>query len=52
MVQRPLTVYENLSGTARSAVDRALEGTKLGAMLRYAPRRRLGKRKFKLVRES
>jgi glutathione S-transferase len=46
MVQRPLAVYENLSGTARSAVDRALEGTDLAAMLRYfgSPNTRLAAR--------
>jgi hypothetical protein len=52
MLQRPSDAYAALSEPERSAVDAALAGTGLEAMLAYRPRHRLGKRSFKLVFEG
>jgi glutathione S-transferase len=52
MVQRPLDAYGGLADSARRAVDAAIAGTECEALFAYAPRHRLGKRKFKLVFES
>jgi len=51
MAQRPLDAYRALSADARDAVDRALAGTGLEALLDVRPRHRLRKRDFKLVFE-
>jgi len=51
MVQRPLDAYRALPLDARRAVDRTLDATGLDALLHFAPRYRLGKRRFKLVFE-
>jgi glutathione S-transferase len=52
MVQRPLDAYGALPPVARAAVDAALAGTGLDALLHFVPRHRLGKRDFKLVIEA
>lgn len=52
MVQRPLDAYRALSGAERAAVDRALAGTGLEALLALEPRHRLTKRDFKLAFED
>ncbi|HVN84483.1 MAG TPA: glutathione S-transferase family protein [Candidatus Binatia bacterium] len=52
MVQRPLDAYRALPPTGRAAVDRAIAGTGLDALLTDAPRYRLGKCRFKLVFET
>jgi glutathione S-transferase len=52
MLQRPQDAYTALGDSERSAVDAALAGTGLEAMLAYRPRHRLGKRRFKLVFEG
>jgi hypothetical protein len=52
MLQRPRDAYTALGQSERSAVDAALAGTGLEAMLAYRPRHRLGKRSFKLVFEE
>jgi glutathione S-transferase len=52
MLQRPQDAYTALGDSERTAVDAALAGTGLEAMLTYRPRHRLGKRRFKLVFEG
>ena len=52
MLQRPQDAYTALGKSERDAVDAALAGTGLEAMLAYRPRHRLGKRQFKLVFEG
>jgi glutathione S-transferase len=52
MLQRPLDAYLALGGPERARVDAALAGTGLVDALRYAPRHRLGKRRFQLVFEA
>ncbi len=52
MVQRPLDAYRALPAPERAAVDRALAGCSCAALLGYAPRHRLGKRRFQLVFET
>jgi glutathione S-transferase len=52
MVQRSLDAYRALDASGRAAVDRALAGTGCEALLEYAPRHRLEKRRFKLFRPS
>ena len=52
MVQRPLDAYRALPGPARAAVDRALAGSHCEEILAFAPRHRLGKRRFQLVFEG
>jgi glutathione S-transferase len=49
MLQRPLDARRALAEGERAAVDRALAGTGCEAILGYAPRHRLGKRRFRLV---
>jgi glutathione S-transferase len=51
MLQRPLDAYAALGAGDRRAVDAALAGTGLEAWLDFAPRHRLGKRRFQLVFE-
>lgn len=51
MLQRPRNAYVRLAPSERAAVDDALAGTGCEALLRYAPRHRLGKRRFQLVFE-
>jgi glutathione S-transferase len=51
MCQRPIDAYRALSTSDRAEVDRALDGSGCEQLLRYEPRHRLGKRKFKLVVE-
>jgi glutathione S-transferase len=52
MVQRPLDAYRALPAPERAAVDRALAGSACEALLAYAPRHRLGKRRFRLAFEA
>ncbi|UCE85701.1 MAG: glutathione S-transferase family protein [Deltaproteobacteria bacterium] len=52
MLQRPLDAYRALDDAGRAAVDRVLDGTGCEALFAYAPRHRLGKRRFKLVFEA
>ena len=52
MLQRTLDVVRALAPAERRAVDAALAGTGCEALLDYAPRHRLGKRRFKLVFEG
>jgi hypothetical protein len=49
MLQRPLDAHAALDGPARGAVEAALAGTGLEALLAYRPRHRLAKRRFQLV---
>ena len=52
MAQRPRDAWAALQAGERAAVDRALAGTGLEALLAFQPRHRLSKRDFKLVFES
>ncbi len=45
MLQRPLDAYRALPAADRAAVDRAVRGTGWEALLAYAPRHRVGKRR-------
>ena len=49
MVQRPIDAYRGLAAPAQRRVRDALADTGLLALLDYAPRHRLQKRRFKLV---
>ena len=49
MIQRPADAYRALGAPERRAVDRALAGTGLEALLRAVPRVRVAKRGFQLV---
>ena len=49
MVQRPLDAYRRLASVECATVDRTLAGTGCEALLAYAPRHHLNKRRFKLV---
>jgi glutathione S-transferase len=52
MLQRPRDAAVDLDAAARASVGAALAGTDLDAWLSYAPRHRLGKRRFRLVLEE
>jgi len=52
MLQRPLDAFRVLRPAERGRVDAALEGSGLADWLHYAPRHRLGKRRFQLVFEG
>jgi glutathione S-transferase len=52
MLQRPQDARRALEPPARATVDSALAGTGCDALLAYAPRHRLGKRRFRLVFEG
>jgi glutathione S-transferase len=49
MLQRPLDAYRSLPRADRDAVLGALDGSGCEALLRYEPRHRLGKRRFRLI---
>ena len=51
MLQRTLDAWRGLAPAARSAAERGLAGTGIEPLLAYAPRHRLGKRRFQLVFE-
>jgi glutathione S-transferase len=52
MAQRTLDAFRGLAPAERERVLAALAGTGCEALLAYAPRHRVGKRRFKLVLES
>jgi hypothetical protein len=52
MAQRTLDAFRALAPTERERVLAALAGTGCEALLAFAPRHRVGKRRFKLVLES
>ena len=52
MAQRTLDAVRALAPAERERVLAALAGTGCEALLAYAPRHRVGKRRFKLVLES
>ncbi|HZR81493.1 MAG TPA: glutathione S-transferase family protein [Candidatus Binatia bacterium] len=49
MLQRPIDAYRALDEAGRRAVDRVLDGTGCGDLLRFEPRYRVEKRSFRLV---
>lgn len=52
MLQRSVDAYAALAAEQRARVDEAIDGTGCEAVLRYRPRFRLGKRRFRLVLEG
>jgi glutathione S-transferase len=52
MLQRTLDAYRALDEAGRERVDAAIAGTGCEALLAYAPRHRMGKRRFELCFEN